>query len=258
MTVFKEYALFYDLLYREKDYEAECDFLEQVFARFASNPVLTILDLGCGTGGHLFPLAQRGYQVAGVDQSEHMLAEARAKEAKYLGKETISKIGFIQGDIRTLNLERTYDAVISMFAVMGYMTSNQDFEAAIKVARKHLKTNGIFFYDVWYGPTVLTEKPTPRYKLLDQEDSRVIRFANPEISTLNHTVQIDYKILHLRDNKVLGEIDERHGMRFFFPKELEYYMQKCEFEMLRLCPFLKLDQDMNETEWNVAVIGKAI
>lgn len=258
MTVFEDYAHFYDLLYQEKDYEAECDFLEQVFARYAPNPIRTILDLGCGTGGHIFPLAQRGYQVTGVDQSEQMLAEARTKELKYFGKQTPPKISLFQGDIRNLNLEGTYDAVISMFAVMGYMTSNQDFEAAIKVARKHLKTNGIFFYDVWYGPTVLSEKPTPRYKIVDQGDSRVIRFANPEISNLNHTVQINYKVLHLKDNKVLLEIDERHGMRFFFPKELQYYMQKCGFETLRLCPFLKLGKDLDETEWNVAVIGKAI
>lgn len=256
--MFRDYAQFYDLLYREKDYEAECSFLEQVFARYATRPVYTILDLGCGTGGHIFPLAQRGYQMTGVDQSEQMLAEARSKDANFRDKIKIPQISFYHGDICTLDLKCTYDAVISMFAVMGYMTSNQDFEAAIKSARKHLKTNGVFLFDVWYGPTVLLEKPTLRYRILEQEDSRVIRIANPDLSVLDHTVQIDYKLLRLKETKVLSEIDERHEMRFFFPKELEYYLQNCGFNLLKLCPFLKLDKDMNETEWNVAVIGKAI
>ena len=46
----KEYADQYDLLYGDKDYEAECDLLEKVFRLYSSAPVKTILDLGCGTG----------------------------------------------------------------------------------------------------------------------------------------------------------------------------------------------------------------
>jgi len=56
MTVFNAYASSYDGLYRDKDYEAECDFLEQIFARYARAPIRTILDLGCGTGGHALAL----------------------------------------------------------------------------------------------------------------------------------------------------------------------------------------------------------
>lgn len=48
--VFKDYATSYDSLYQDKDYEAECDFLEGIFREF-NVPVKTILDLGCGTGG---------------------------------------------------------------------------------------------------------------------------------------------------------------------------------------------------------------
>jgi len=107
MNVFEEYAEYYDILYQDKDYEAECDFLEQIFARYAQHPVRTILDLGCGTGGHALPLARRGYEVTGVDLSEHMLERARQKAA-----EAGLAISFHQGDIRSLNLGCTFDAVI--------------------------------------------------------------------------------------------------------------------------------------------------
>ena len=52
MSVFQEYAKFYNDLYRDKDYAAECSFLADVFSTFSAEPVKTILDLGCGTGGH--------------------------------------------------------------------------------------------------------------------------------------------------------------------------------------------------------------
>jgi predicted TPR repeat methyltransferase len=59
MDVFKDYAKYYDLLYQEKNYEEECDFIEQVFRGFSKLKVKSILELGCGTGGHAIPLARR-------------------------------------------------------------------------------------------------------------------------------------------------------------------------------------------------------
>lgn len=53
-------ARIYDLIYEDKDYEGECDFIGEIFQRFSSHPVETILDGGCGTGGHVIPLARRG------------------------------------------------------------------------------------------------------------------------------------------------------------------------------------------------------
>ena len=102
MTVFGSYAQFYDILYQDKDYEAECDFLEQIFDRYAPGPVRTILDLGCGTGGHTLPLARRGYEVVGVDRSEKMLAEARRDDAPvFLGmheQPVFRKMGLLAGE----------------------------------------------------------------------------------------------------------------------------------------------------------------
>lgn len=66
MSVFQSYADYYDVLYSDKDYGAECDFLESIFGRYCNRPVRTILDLGCGTGGHTFVLAERGYQISGL------------------------------------------------------------------------------------------------------------------------------------------------------------------------------------------------
>jgi len=61
---FERYAEYYDLIYQDKDYEKEYDFIEEIFQNFSSNPVKTIFDGGCGTGGHAIPLAKRGYQIA--------------------------------------------------------------------------------------------------------------------------------------------------------------------------------------------------
>ena len=106
--MFDRYAQFYDTLYAEKDYEAECDYLTALFAAWHGGPVQTVLDLGCGTGGHALPLARRGYQVTGVDRSATMLENARAKAG-------IAPVEFLLGDVRTVDLNRTFDAAVATF-----------------------------------------------------------------------------------------------------------------------------------------------
>ncbi len=75
----QDYADQYDLLYTDKDYEAECDLIEEVFRKYGNGRISTILDLGCGTGNHAIPLASRGYHVTGIDISEDMITHAQKK-----------------------------------------------------------------------------------------------------------------------------------------------------------------------------------
>jgi predicted TPR repeat methyltransferase len=79
----RAYAEIYDWLYSDKDYAGECDLLEELFRRCSGREIQSILDLGCGTGGHAFPLADRGYQVLGVDRSADMIAQASRSERRW-------------------------------------------------------------------------------------------------------------------------------------------------------------------------------
>ena len=250
MTVFCDYAQFYDALYQDKDYAAECDFLEQVFKQYASYPIHTVLDLGCGTGGHALPLAQRGYVVTGVDRSAEMLAEAHRKANQ-------TTVRFSQGDARYLDLGCTFDAVISMFAVISYMTANDDLLAAFRTARHHLQPGGLFIFDAWSGPAVLAARPADRYKLVETDRERVIRFVHPELDVLQHTVKVNYKVLRLRDGSVVQEVDETHPMRFLFPQEITYYLEEAGLRVCKLCPFMALSRSLSIADWNVTVIAES-
>lgn len=255
MAVFVNYAHFYDALYQEKDYEAECDFLEQVFARYAQSPIHTILDLGCGTGGHALILAQRGYQVTGIDYSEEMLAIARAKAASTL--ESSAFPTFQHGDIRTLDLGQTYDAVIAMFAVMGYMVTNEDLAQAFGSVRRHLTPGGLFTFDAWFGPAVLTVRPSDRYKVIEQDNRRIIRFVHPTLDAINHKVDVHYMIYHIFENRIIEEVEEVHTMRFLFPQEVNCYLKNSDFKLIQLCPSLSLSRELELSDWNFAAIAQA-
>lgn len=79
--VFDTYAHYYDLLYRDKDYAGESEYVAAHIRKQAPQ-AKRILELGCGTGAHAEHLARMGYTVHGVDLSKAMLARAEARKAK--------------------------------------------------------------------------------------------------------------------------------------------------------------------------------
>lgn len=251
MDVFHEYAGFYDALYEDKDYLKECLFIREVFEKYGDLPVNSLLDLGCGTGSHALHFADMGYTVTGVDISEEMLDIACQKNEK---RERKSK--YIQQDIRHLDLKQKFDAAVAMFAVMGYQITNSDFEVALQSVHRHLKDGALFVFDVWFGPAVLTVKPEERVKVVNDKDVRIIRCARPVLDVVQQTVDVKYHIFKIKGNTILNETNETHTMRFFFYKELEYYLNKNGFSLLKISPFLSHNESISEKCWNISVICK--
>ena len=249
-TVFgPEYAAAYDALYQDKDYAAECDLVERIFETYGSGPVRRVLDLGCGTGGHAAPLAERGYDVVGVDRSEAMLEQARARG---------SSARFQVGDIQELDLGETFDAVLMMFAVLGYQAGNADVLGALTTARRQLQPGGLFVCDAWYGPAVLRERPSDRVKVLPTSTGQVIRLASSELDVRHHACLVRYHVWRIEDGQLAAETQERHRMRYFFPLELELLLDRSGFELARLGRFPDVEADPDESSWNVAIVARAV
>lgn len=247
--VFGKYSTYYDLLYEDKDYEKECDYIQSLWDEYSYIPVQSILDLGCGTGGHSMLLAQRGYDVVGIDRSETML-ELAMKKAQAQGLEPTFKIG----DITAFHERRTFDCAIAMFAVIGYLTSNVHLLKAFKNIKEHLNENGLFIFDVWYGPAVLSQKPGERLKIAENSNSTVYRFACPTIHAFNNTVQVDYLVLNAANG---NEIRESHSMRYFFVPELKLMAKLCQFEFVKALTFPSNQESPSLSSWNITCVFKA-
>ena len=251
MSTFGRYAHFYDLLYRDKDYAAECDGLELLFRRFARAPVRTVLDLGCGTGGHALLLAGRGYAVTGVDRSPGMLAIARRKV-----RAARAEAAFIRGDIRTVRLRRRFDAVISMFAVLGYQTDDVDIHAALATAAAHLRPGGLLIFDCWFGPAVLADPPADRVKEVREGGLRVVRRTTSSLDLLRQVVAVRFATAARQGRTCTEHCEEEHRMRFFFPRELALLLGASGLRQRLLAPFLRPDEEPGAGDWNVVVVGE--
>lgn len=220
MNVFDEYARYYDLLYRDKDYAGEVRFVHEQLVRQGGAPG-TLLELGCGTGRHAIEFGRLGYLVTGVDLSPGMVEQAKARVLALTDKER-SRIRFQVGDVRSARLEGKFDAVISLFHVMSYQVTDDDLRAAFKTAAHHLKPGGLFLFDFWYGPAVQSDPPVVRVKRLEDEDLQVTRLAEPEQRHAQNSVIVNYDVfLKNKRTGAISEIRESHPLRYLFLPEME-------------------------------------
>jgi len=228
--VFGEYARYYDLLYKDKDYGAEADYIHRLIKRWRPGAA-SILELGSGTGKHACLLADRGYAVHGIERSCEMLAgaEQRAQERQRADPMWRSPT-YSQGDIRTARLARTFDVAISLFHVISYQVKNEDVLAAFKTARAHLDEGGLFLFDVWYGPAVLTDRPAVRIKRMADDRIEVTRITEPAMHPNESVVDVNFHVF-VRDNATgeVTETRETHCMRYFFRTEISLLAQASGF-----------------------------
>ena len=244
---FRDYASYYDLIYKDKDYKKEVDFIEEIFEN--THKPRRILELGCGTGSYTKILLERGYEVTAVDISEDMLKIARKK----CGCEVI------KGDIRDITINDKFDACIAMFAVIGYITKNSDIIKTLNNIRRHLKPDGFFIFDVWNGLAVMRLLPEQRMKEMENDKIKIVRVAIPNLRAFEHVCEVNYKLLILnKEDNGFDEIDEKHIVRFYFPQEIKYYLENAGFEVLNICPFLDLNDKVDENVWNITVIARAV
>lgn len=254
MSVFETYSEYYDLFYKDKNYRKESHYVEKLLEldNISSG---AILELGCGTGKHAVCLAGSGFSVLGLDMSLPMIEKALAYRSG-LANKVAQKLEFRQSDVRQFDIEKKFDAIISLFHVISYQVTNDDLLATFRNARKHLNAGGVFIFDFWYGPGVLSDPPTVRIKRLHNERCNILRIAEPKMNLVENVVEVHYsiKIEYLRENK-FEEIKEQHNVRYLFQPELTYLLQQCGFETTRYYNWMELSS-LENNPWYGCCVAK--
>ncbi len=150
-------APYYEKLNSEADYNKYADFIEREIKLHGKEKTEIVLELACGTGAVTRRLAERGFDMIGVDISENMLSEAYRIEHS-LGSETESVAGrrrrknsetlYLCQDIRSFELYGTVSAAVCCLDSLNYLTDPGDLEKCFKTLHNYLEPNGIFIFDV--------------------------------------------------------------------------------------------------------------
>jgi len=135
----EESARVYDVLYGQmKDYDADVRLLH-TWIQARSPGASSLLDVACGTGLHLERL-KGFYAVQGLDLSQPMLEIASARNPDVVLHE---------GDMRTFEIEESFDAVTCLFSAIGYMPDVDSLNAAVANMARHLSPRGVLVIEPW-------------------------------------------------------------------------------------------------------------
>ena len=136
--------LFFELQYILKTARWDTGISPPELLRFlADHPPGRALDLGCGTGTNAITIAQRGWDVIGIDISTRAIREARLKAEK-----AGVKVHFLQGDVADLKgVEGTFDLILDIGCF--HAISIESKEKYVKNLSKYLSPNGFFLLYTW-------------------------------------------------------------------------------------------------------------
>ena len=237
---FSDYAAFYDLLYRDKNYAQESRYISDLLKRYCDSAI-NILDVGCGTGRHGAELAALGYRISGVDESKQMVEIARQR---------LPDSRLQVGRSETFRFQETFDGVISLFHVMSYHTKETNVAAFMKNVFHHLKPGGIFIFDFWNAPAVLKDPPRSRKKEMEDSVLRVVRTSYPTVDKEDRCVSVHFNIkVEEKRTKKHFAFEETHLMRYWHAEELVVQGETNGFRSLDNFRFL-YTEPISDSDWN--------
>lgn len=137
-------ADYYDEMFAAwgKDYQNEAEKLHLSIERFKLSPGNTLLDLGCGTGGHI-EYHKNYYKISGLDSSLGMVSVAKKK---------YPDIDFYHMDMVNFYLDNKFDIIISLFSAIGYVCTWKNLCKVLTSIDSHLVPGGVIVIEPWYTP----------------------------------------------------------------------------------------------------------
>jgi ubiquinone/menaquinone biosynthesis C-methylase UbiE len=207
--LYGEFASWFHLLSAPPDYAEEAEFARSLIVQASASPPVTLLELGSGGGNNASHLKTH-FKMTLADLSSGMLE---------LSQNLNPECEHIQGDMRTLRLDRTFDAVFIHDAIM-YMRHEADLGRALETASIHCKPGGVLLV----MPDVLKETfvSLTTHGGHDSETSngRAIRYIewtfDPDPADTTYTV--DFAYLLRESNNPVRVVHDTHVFGIF-PRE---------------------------------------
>jgi SAM-dependent methyltransferase len=253
LNEFDVYARFYDLDYQ--DLEDDLFLVEQFAARCGS----PILELGCGTGRVLLPLARAGYQVTGVDLSAGMLAEARRKAAAE-GLE--GRVDLVQQDVRKLELDGRFTMAFSVLNSFMHLADLDEQLAALARIRHHLKPDGLFLLSLFnpdLGRLLDFRGQVTLDKVMEDPDTghKLMRSRSEKVDLGQQTLYVTYIMDEIGEDGLVQRTLFPFSLRYLFRYELELLLRHAGFELENLYGSYDLDPFAANSDHLIAVARPA-
>jgi len=219
---YTRFAYAYDEIMSNVDYIRWTNYMEELFASYNCHP-RKVLDLACGTGQASVLLAQRGYDVWGVDRAEEMLEIARRKSERLN-----LDIKLTQGDMRSFSLSEQFDAVLCLYDSINYVLDKNELAQVFSRVYDVLVPEGLFIFDVTTERNIVKHFHLQTFAENDEDFSYIWKNAYSTRDKICRTVLTFF----LREGEHFRKYEELHLQKIFEVSEVEKTLKSTGFKML--------------------------
>jgi SAM-dependent methyltransferase len=231
-----------------RDYELVADLYDHVvpyrdrqdipfFVEAARNAGGPVLELGCGTGRVLIPVARAGVAATGLDLSPHMLSVCRGRLRRE-NASVQSAVQLVQADMRDFTLAGSFALAMLPFRSFQHLTTVDDQLACLTSIRRHLVEGGGLILDV-FNPSLDSlanrregEEFGDEPEFSTPDGRRVVRrhriASHDRFNQINH-VELIYNVTHPDGHE--ERLVDAFAMRYLFRYEAEHLLARCGFDI---------------------------
>ena len=212
----------------------------QFYVEEAQKADSPILELGCGTGRILIPIAESGISIVGLDRAPAMLSIAREKISK-LNVETQSRIKLVEGDMRNFSLDKYFKLVMIPYRAFLHLLTPEDQQQALSCIHEHLAEDGLLIFNI-FDPRL--ETIVAHTTSLGAAMKRSREFIHPDTG---HRVVVwdsrpydpgrqiieQYFIFEEVDDegRVISKIYSPITLRYVYRYEMQYLLELCGYRI---------------------------
>lgn len=197
-----------------------------------------VLEVGCGTGRVLLPVARAGCDVVGIDQSSTMLARC-AEKLRAESDQVRSQVTLFEADARDFHLEREFALAIAPFRIVQHLVAVDDQLRFLAAVRRHLAPGGRLVFDVF----------NPSFRALVAADGTEHEDTPPTALPDGRTFRRAARVARVRWVEQVSEIEivyyvspspgeperrfvQAFDMRWYLRAELEHLLARGGFRLL--------------------------
>ena len=207
----------------------------EFYLRYAREAGGTVVELGCGTGRLLIPIARSGVRITGVDLSHAMLERCREKLQRE-PSEVQERVTLVRCDFTQLDMPRRYSLALAPFRCLQHVLKVEQQMSCLQSVHHHLEPGGRLIVDMFQVSAARMHDPA---FLQEQLEADGVRLPDGRTFRRSFRTSAFHRAEQINDCELIYDVTHPDGrserlvhafpLRYFFRYEVEHLLARCGF-----------------------------